>query len=815
MQTHGGANAEVAVTSPERKFHHRFLVDWERDGQFDHALSDMSQYVVSARTDRSLSGSAPQSLTLIGGSAAAELTVLVGGDYTIDYSIADIFSPYQANSPFWGMDLIGVECTFEIGVETALGVVWYPQFVGNVRTLTPDRATFSVEIKALDRAELLRRPVAFPRWAMFLYQSEAENATVSQLCDSQWVIDHCLRKSGISPTPSRPPTLEEHGLQDNDPTRCQIWINGTGSYLPTIGFLDNWVTFRLPNDDSDVSMYTPYGAQHPDTPEPDKFPLAFSGVKDDYGNQMFYWAEDKEKINSLGTQLLGFTLVTNPDAEGADYYLTCPDQPVMRVEFGDRYFGEIWIGAGQVWGRWGDDKVPNFFDTSRVNIPSSVDHVKVDFVVDAFHGSGLRAWLGAGSNSTGAGWSTLTTPRTWSGEQFDYKGYMHLYRRVPLNDIYYTGTNFGGGSNPLFWPDSWGAIDADYVAVLDSGINRISHIPVVQAGDAWQLISDVASTEFGSVFWDESGVFRFWNYETVQMLQNNPVRSLNLDQITGLRFTTFSDSVRNIITVEATDRRSDPGMLFESQSEWDFYIPAGETRTYVINVPDKQTVSPESPPRYETPDPGSAFPTWNDSVIHGYVAQWLHINDNLWYEDALLVSGLEINQWSDPDGNLVIRIRNGYPMAARLWTDDNTPGLRIGGTKLWGVTEKTHTYKDVPSIQKYGGRNMLLSGDWYQEFHNEMGGVSRLLQVTKDPVPDTDSITMAGDPRIQLGDTFRVSDQEGFGTRFDMQVFGITRDYNVHSGLTDTFAVKLVKTPGGIWDDNQYGIWGSTFIWGN
>jgi hypothetical protein len=82
-------------------------------------------------------------------------------------------------------------------------------------------------------------------------------------------------------------------------------------------------------------------------------------------------------------------------------------------------------------------------------------------------------------------------------------------------------------------------------------------------------------------------------------------------------------------------------------------------------------------------------------------------------------------------------------------------------------------------------------------------------------VPDTENITLAGDPRIQLGDTFRVSDPEGFGARFDMQVFGITRTYDVQSGLSDTYAVKLINTPGGIWDDNQYGIWGSTFIWGN
>lgn len=813
MQTQGGVDAEVAITSPERKFHHRLLFDWQRNGTYAHAMSDMSQYVTSIRTDRSLSGSAPQSLALVQGAAAAEMVVAMGGDYTIDYSIADIFSPYQVNSPFWGMDLVGVECSYELGVETALGIVWYPQFIGNIRTITPNRGNFNVEIRALDRVELLRRPVKFPKWAMIQYQSVNENSTVSQLCDSQWVIDHCLRKSNISPTPSRPMTPEEKGLNDDDPTRCQVWVTGTGSYLPTVGFLDNWNIWQFPNDDADFEMYTQFGAQHPASPDADKFPLALSGVADGYGKHLVYWSEDREKINSLALQILGFTLITHPDATGSDYYLTAPDQMVQSVEFGENYYGEIWIGAGQAWGRWRNRVTLEDFSTSRVNIPSGQNYVKIDFVVDAFHATGLRAWLGAGSNSTGASWSVLTTPRTWSFSNWDYEGYCTVVHRVPLNDAYYTGTNYGSGStSPQVWTSQYGSAPAKYCAVLDSGLNRFSFMPVVDVDDAWELMRDVASAEFGSIFWDESGVFRFWNYETIQMLQNQPVRSINLDQLTGLQFTNWSDSIRNIITVNATDRRSVSATVFQAQGEWDFVIPGGTRKTWRISVPDMQTHSPETPIRYETIV--GSYPTWTDSVIHGYVPQWLHLNGS-YFEDDSFVGGLDIDQWIDFEGNLVISIWNGYKEPARLWADVNHTGLRIGGTKLADITQKVHTYKDVTSANKYGGRNLQLSGPWYQEFHDQEGGISRLLSVTKDPIPDTESITMAGDPRVQLGDTFRVTDREGFGARFDMQVFGITRVYDVNSGLTDTLAVKLIRTPGGIWDDAQYGLWDQTFIWGN
>lgn len=813
MQDFGGADAEAAVIAPERKFHHRLMVDWNRNGQYNHALSDMSQYLESATTDRSLSGSAPTSLSLVEGAAAAELTVRLGGDYTVDYSIADIFSPYQSSSPFWGVDLIGVEVTFEIGLETYDSLIWYPQFVGNIRSITPDRGDFGVEIRALDRAELLRRPVKFPKWAMIQYQAVNENAVVSQLCDSQWVLDHCLRKSNISPTPSRPVTQEERGVADNDPSRCQVWVSGTGSYLPTHGFLDNWNVWQFPNDDADFDMYTPYGAQHGSNPDPDKYPQAFTGTQDGYGSRMIYWAEDVEKINPTALQIMGFTLITNPLATGANYYLTAPDQEVISVEFGDRYLGRIMIGNGQAWGVWANPSTGESFSTSKVDIPSGQPFVKIDFVVDAFHASGLRAYLSAGSNATGVSWSTLTTPRSFVGNQWDYKGYVQVRHRMPLNDIYYTGTNFGSGDvPPSQWINEWGSPPAQYCAVLDSGLNRLSYMPVVDAADAWELMREVASAEFGSIFWDESGVFRFWNYDTIQMLQNNPVRTFSLDQLTGLRFTNWSDSIHNIITVNATDRRSISATVFEAQGEWDFVIPPGQTRTWRISVPDMQTHSPESPSRYETI--AGSFPDWSNNVLHGYIPQWLH-PDGSYYEDNSFVSGVDIDEWTDYEGNLAISIYNGYSRFARLWANANHTGLRIGGTKLAEITQKTHTYKNVASAQKYGGRNMQLSGPWYQEFHNQMGGVSRLLQVVKDPVPDTENITVAGDPRIQLGDTFRVTDPEGFGTRFDMQVFGITRTYEVASGLSDTYAVKLIKTPGGIWDDPQYGIWDSTFIWGN
>jgi hypothetical protein len=73
VQTHGGVAADTAITSPERNFTVRLLVDWNNNGLYNHALSNMTGYVKSASTSRSLRGSAPEEILLIEGASAASL----------------------------------------------------------------------------------------------------------------------------------------------------------------------------------------------------------------------------------------------------------------------------------------------------------------------------------------------------------------------------------------------------------------------------------------------------------------------------------------------------------------------------------------------------------------------------------------------------------------------------------------------------------------------------------------------------------------------------------------------------------------------
>jgi len=106
-----------------------------------------------------------------------------------------------------------------------------------------------------------------------------------------------------------------------------------------------------------------------------------------------------------------------------------------------------------------------------------------------------------------------------------------------------------------------------------------------------------------------------------------------------------------------------------------------------------------------------------------------------------------------------------------------------------------------------------MSGPWLQEYIDNEGLITKLLGNTIGPEPVTDQITIAGDPRLQMGDTIRLSDDAGFGARLDMQILGIRRSFVVDSGVTDNLTVQLLPVSG-IWDDPIYGLWDDTFVWG-
>lgn len=802
MQTHGGAAATAAIESPEREFQVRLLVDWNMNGAYSHPLSDMTRFVESASTDRSLSGSQSEDLMIIEGVSAAQLTVSLAGKYG-DLSLTSVFSPYQVRSPFWGHETIGMEVTFEIGVKTSVGTVWYPQFVGYVRTITPDRGTNAVELTALDRVELLRRPVEFPAWSMFGPQRVVEGKILAQQADPQWVIDHCLKSSDVSPTPWRPFTREEFGLNDDDRTGPQLWVSGVGGIMPTIGWLDNWNQQKFPATEAGgLPMYEQEGEPHPDAAGPNPKNFYAQGAA---GNStLTYWAADRTRINPIGIQVAGATLITR--GSNATFYQSAADHQVVKINVGNGVFIYLVIGdSGKFWTVWQNGAT--LIDSPKLTIPTGGSSQRLIATWDAYRPGGARVWLQAGSVTSGADWTNTGVTPPGLGAKDLLQGQIVIDHRTALNDVVYTSTNFGSLS--VASAKQWAGKEAAYAAELDAGLNRLAFLPIRKAEDAWKVISEVVSAEFGSAFWSEDGIFKFWNQDTLQDLKSVVAKSVTLDEVSGLRITNHLDSIRNIWSLVSTTRTSWDKVAFDARNVDEFYVPGVSRRVFTVSIDDMLSPNPGFAPRYSTT---GTFPAWTNDVVFGYVVQWF--NGSVWAEDNSKSSGIDINAFFNHRGEMQIEIWNGYSEPARLANNNGSAAYRVNSTLIVDDEPTSVLFKDLTSIGKYGGRNIALSGDWHQEFTNQVGLVSQMLSKTSTPNPVTDAITMAGDPRIQLGDTIRINDIDGFGERFDVQVYGITRTWSLQEGLSDTYSVELVRPAGSFWDDPVYAIWDDTFMWG-
>lgn len=806
MQDQYEPAGEAAVSDGERSFHVLLRVDWNRNGLFDHALSDMSEFVFSATTDRALQGAAPAALGFTSGSAAAELTVTVAGEDSSGRSLASIFSPYQINSPFWTLEPVGCAIEYTLYIDTPLGVLDYPQFVGTIRTVSPNRRSNNVEITALDRVEVLRKPITFSQWGVS-EQGVAAGRTLAQLMESQWLIDHAIRHCDVSTSPYRPFRYEDISVGNPNVTTTQWFLTGNGGKPANIGWEDNPKRQQFPDTENGVLMYEAIGETHPQAPYPTVKPKVLAAV----GNRpdddlLLWWVKDRDAINSQGSIVCGFTLIKDIGQEGS-WYSTMPDTRLAGFRSRDEQEYQIWMGGGQVWTKFiRDGASPLSFTGSRINIPAE-DIVHIHVAWDVYHANGPQAYIEA--NATNSGVEDLGTPQSPVGADDELAGLVEISRQVAMQDIYFTTTNLGSvGAGVTLKPQA-----ATYAASVDPGLNRLSFMPMRDKPQAWDVCKDVADAELGAVFWTEDGKFVFWNFDTLQTKQNTIVREITIDDLNNLDIVRGLDSVRNVYNMQKLKARSVMGLIYASQDVDEFYVPAGQDKTFKLFIDTVVSPTPSFVPRYKTTG-GDPVSTFTDDIQHGYVFQWF--NGSSWNEAVTgNTAGVDITAYYDKDGYLNVKIHNGWAEPVRLASgsgDSSKPAFHLGGSHIVDYDPQTEITENAGSVTKYMARALDLSGELYQDLSNYTGVVNKFLNRTSAPTPSSDQLIIPGDPRLQLGDAIRLRDTNGFGEYFDVQIYGITRTFSVDSGLEDSLSIHLVPA-GGKWDDPIYGIWESTFVW--
>lgn len=799
MQTHGGEAAARAIElAKERHFINDVVVDWHGTGDAypTGAMTDLSPFIEEISVNRGLEGSVPEELSIVEGSAAAELSLTLSGtDPVSGLSMVEIFSEFNTRSPLHGLDLIGAEITWAIWVETDEGPKRYQQFIGLVREVSPNRAEGTVEITALDRAELLRQPVTFPNWAYSLAAAN-DGRFAGQQQNTQGPMDMALRTAGVSPTPYYPHP-ELHTWYDPSPTvhsgGINFYLTGT-STVPLIGFWDEphrSTYYDVENLGNPMFAHT--GARHPQSPDPGIVPLGIKAKGQINFSTLYFRCHDTYRLTRSGTHYIAFTLLTNDTT----LWQTANDRPLFNVEIEGSTIIDVRVDQGQIYSRWvrmngGDEDVVR--STQKVPIPTGQWDTRV-YVRWAPNESTnqLRATVTVGGNTTGDVYVHVLPANLGNRSTV---GRVMVRDHYGIQDIIYAKNT---ATNAPDRPDLLNAV-APYCAVLDPGLLSLSHFPSVKSEDAWELIKEIAAAELGAAFWDEYGVFRFWNYNRIRNKRNQVVKTLTPDELSGLSMTRSLDSLRNEITVaKAKSVASSWRVIYEAGDADEFRVPPSGYKDFTIQQDNFIAADDSVMTRYRSSStaPPDGLPTWNQYRKHGYVLQRYQTTAPAgWYEidSSYGTSSTAVFTRVDKDGFLHFQIVNPYSNTIRFAFGEEEPAFRVGGSLKIDYDPAISNYRDEDSIAKYGARNLQIDNRWIQFgspnylFANYLSDrASRVVSVADQ------EIEAPGDPRIQLGDTILVRDEEGFGDEFKIQVTGITRTFTRDEGLTDSYSVEVFQ----------------------
>lgn len=827
--------AAQAIESPQREFTHRLMVDWNNNGQFDHPLSDMSEWVARAVRDQALTSTAPEELMLIEGHAAASLDVELAGEYE-GLSLVAHFAPYNGKSIFYSQGLsLGVKMYYDIAVWTDNGWEWFRQFTGVVREIELSRERGIVIFHCLDNAELMRTPVSIPAYGMYKNYLQ-QGYKRAQLVDSSSLIDMAARSGGFSAGPI-----------GWDHAHETVWDNGTqawrvkkvlevpfhGSHLPTIGHFDNLFEFHKTEtweNSSDPAVRA--RAEQFRTDGPFGY-LALNAVPKGYNTEArkLYWCDFSgfsADDDPWGSTYIGVWIYwTGPGADETS--------EVINVQWQNRRYQLIVQSNGGVYGRLWADAYPNqWMDGPVLFLP---DEPGWHFVGMVIYDSGftnqdvlMQTLLDDQRSSV-----KVTGWRLGGVGEYARSGLVTVQNKYALSDLCILRAH-----------NKFTDYNIDYItegygnAVIPPGRNRVTYTLRDESTEAWELAKEVAAAEYGVVFFDEQGTFRFWTYDNVLERQENSVKTLTIDDVSGLDLRLTMDSVRNFWKVTTRTgwsqfqimydyARMDEPFVRNGNNVYlaNFVVPADNAR-HSFWLQDSEYVMSSHPDMFRS----AQDMAWYDhSPMFDYKPFNANPNDN---PNVYLNFDLDI-QVRKADRNWTqIKIRNGGPAnrPAKFEDGQGFRWFRVAGTLVTEDPERTWTYStdDVAreavqrgepvgaygeSIQRYGQRVIELGGNrWLQDEFQTRMMLRNVLKRYGRPTPVTDAITVPGDPRIQIGDCIDIVDPDGLGGFTRLQILGITREFEDGLGLRDTYQVEVIEVPGiGRWDDEEYGVWDQSLIW--
>lgn len=790
MQLATDAALADAVDAAERKLRWRVLVDWNRDGLFNHPLSDVSTFIGDLEIDRDLASDIPEEVGLLQGIASAELrmtwvgsvrTTAAGGVDLIppdgqldvdgqDLSVAKVLSPYRTDSPLYQVTKLGCVVRVELGMMTASGERMIRQFTGKIRDITVDREKGTAAVHALDYSEAFRKPLTLGFGAMGLKEHVCyPRERYPFYLNSQVVIDQIARANGFYATPPHHPgsiyALTCHGGFTAEVGECRTPTGTVGLYPGSY-----W-------QPGPGGMLSPTGtwAQYATVP----------GLADDHYhcwsgsgiavNAYLYWPGSVTGGSSsvdIITVAMGKT-VTGVITVDNDGYVRARFKRGATIKEAPGFY--LQTGWNAVGGYWQFKPATGFIGTLQIHtICNGVDAVNV--YTPAQYGS-----LPAIGNDD---WHRTT--------RVDYR------TALAMTDLSVYVLSPGRDLTSSDWLPAATAFTP--TAAIGVGLNELAYVPDVVNQDSWTLLQQVVGAEAGLCGFTEAGTFFFQNRaeantDTTVWKTIRAQRALK-----GLAVETSSDAVRNVVTVTTQDGYvGSLSTIWQPDDPVQLDSPPGNT---LFDV----TLEPNTLTKLDTEIKRVAAADWSgagdDELVEGFVV--IRQDDNLtevtsnvkaWFAET----GPRVGELLISNGNSywvrfatpVPQPPEGEPAPTGEDAESKTAAFKIPGYALVEEPEQINTYRHETSVALHGERTMEIAKTvWLQ---SELAGqviAESILAYTNTPRPLMRNVPVVGDPRLQLGDRVELSDPLGLGV-IPGHVVSIARRLT-QAGLEDTLSVRAV-----------------------
>lgn len=825
----------TVMAGTHRRMYGRIEFDWDRNGLYSHAYSDLTELWQSASGDRAMTTDLPDSVRTPDGYASGQLTTTLAGTMRSGVRTATLFDPYNRSSPIFGAQIIGTPVRYSRVVQTVIGDVVLPVFTGWVRAAPFKRTANEVSVTAADHLDLANASVTLPLWATPASVPDASwnwvTGPEARPFRSTWCLEEMLRQAG------RPVGPQPRG-------DAVGFVTCSGAMFPSYGYGDvsDYQQIRYPHNfahplpsgpgDEGNWVVAPFGVA-PNisaTNLEDVASAQFSGNR-----QVFVTTDSSGAPDSrVGMGAYVFVRTTDDPTYPATTYLWLGNYNQSEEMFDPLY--EQPSAVTEI-------MAMDVYSNGRVGLTIRESPAMAGFktwawdttyaLTDGWHYFNVIANFASGSVTatlTVDGGARVMTPTSSPAGGFRYRspaptlsyqnggiprdGKRNVVRVVTGGPpIHYA--QIYAGDNTLAYSSQQTtkplmANGKPFATVNPAGLD-IFWIPDVYRQNPWEVMKNITNTFYAALYTDEYGSVT-WSehYKLRQDVGASGLTALSLtdEQLDELVTLPTDDSQRNSLIIPWTFVNGEEGTVWTQRNARDRSINVGglqitgEPISGVIAASNRLVKISATPPATSSDEPDNRT-GWFSAVQQADPSLDPPASDwgggvQLSYDQRTLGSN-----WTGPSF--------GVPLFIGSYRDANQPSWHIAGAKYSQSRDGVEVVESAVSIAAVGRKTLTLgASDWMS-----IPDIARLIgnQLLDDltiPAPTITPVRVPADPRRQLLDVLRVTNETGTGA-FYGQIITKAWDDSADGSFMDILTLRQTSSPGLFTlDDNEFGVLDST-----